>query len=315
MTFSFKTRRSIIIGLLLPLFPALVLFGLRAYLHRSSRGLPYHDSFIEGKADEWTALGGIWELANGTMQNDSDERGAMLLTGSPYWRNYSIEADVSLSDPYGSAGLVIRSRNESEGINNYDGYYAFLRTTNNSLVLGRAAQHEWMEVDKRNPIPGGIHPFQWYHLKLLAFDCRIVAAVTASSQMVPTSVGVIDTGCIHAGRVGLRSRSLGGEWRNVLVRPASPQDLAEMVQNIGHAGIVPRDGFDQFLGQIELFRLSHGNRTDFPSSSLVQTIDSLRLMPLAPPAIGNRDGTWRGHTYHSHGFRARLDRRGFILST
>src|ERR1700721_1849481 len=91
MTPSLKTRRSIIIGLLLPLLPALVLFGLRAYLHSSSRGLPYHDSFVEGKADEWTALGGIWELANGTMQNDSDERGAMLLTGSPRWRAYSRE--------------------------------------------------------------------------------------------------------------------------------------------------------------------------------------------------------------------------------
>src|ERR1700734_2440683 len=108
MNFSLITRRTIILGLLLSLLPALVIFGLRTYLHGSRRGLPYHDSFAKGKADEWTALGGIWELANGTMQNDSDERGAMLLTGSPYWRNYFIEADVSLLDPYGSAGLIIR---------------------------------------------------------------------------------------------------------------------------------------------------------------------------------------------------------------
>lgn len=33
-------------------------FLARAWLHGSTHGLPYRDSFSSGKADEWKALGG-----------------------------------------------------------------------------------------------------------------------------------------------------------------------------------------------------------------------------------------------------------------
>jgi hypothetical protein len=177
MSFPRLLRRRAVVALLLCLFLALGLAGLRAYLHSPGRGLPYRDSFSKGTAEEWKALGGTWELANGMMRNDSDERGAKLLSGSPYWHNYSIEADINLLGVSGDAGLVIRSRDEEEGVNSYNGYYAGLRTRDNSLVLGRA-EHGWIEVTKSNPAPGGIRPFQWYHLKLMAFDCQIVAVVT-----------------------------------------------------------------------------------------------------------------------------------------
>jgi hypothetical protein len=146
------------------LFLALALIGSRVYLHRPNRGLPYCDSFAEGKADEWKALGGTWELVNGMMRNDSDERGAKLLTGSPYWRNYSIEADIDLLGINGDAGLIIRSSDEEDGVNAYTGYYAGVRTIDNSLVLGRA-EHGWVEVNKQSQGHGGIRPAQWYHLK------------------------------------------------------------------------------------------------------------------------------------------------------
>ncbi len=92
-------------------------------------------------------MGGTWELVNGTMRNESDERGAKLLTGSPYWRDYSIEADVDLLGNSGDAGLIIRSSNEEEGVNSYSGYYAGIRTLDSALVLGRA-EHGWMEVNR-----------------------------------------------------------------------------------------------------------------------------------------------------------------------
>jgi hypothetical protein len=80
--------------------------GAHAYLDSPLRGLPYRDSFAKGNADEWKAFGGAWELADGVMRNDSDERGAKLLTGSPYWRDYSIEADIKLLD---SSGTLVSS--------------------------------------------------------------------------------------------------------------------------------------------------------------------------------------------------------------
>ncbi|MGA3034388.1 MAG: histidine kinase [Terracidiphilus sp.] len=206
--------------------------GLRAYLYSPQRGLPYHDSFAHGSADEWKAFGGTWELDNGMMRNDSDERGAKLLTGSPYWRNYIVEADVSLLGTGGDAGLIIRTSNEEEGVNAYTGYYAGVRTIDNSLVLGRA-EHGWMEAVKRVPDAGGIRPFRWYHLKLLAYDCQVVASVAPPSQPVPTALAITDPDCVQSGRVGLRSYSSGGIWRNVTAHPATHQDLLSMLRDTG----------------------------------------------------------------------------------
>jgi signal transduction histidine kinase len=226
--------RRLAMGLLACLLVGCLAGSYRAWLRRPSRGLPYRDSFATGKADEWNAFGGTWELVNGAMRNDSDERGAKLLSGSPYWRNYSIEADVYLLGTNGDAGLLIRSSNEEEGVNAYSGYYAGVRIIDNSLVLGRA-DHGWSEIVKPNPMPGGILPFQWYHLKIVAVDCDIAVAVGSVSEPDQTAVGITDHECLTAGRVGLRSYSSGGIWRNVVVRAATHRDLMEMLQKgTGH---------------------------------------------------------------------------------
>jgi signal transduction histidine kinase len=200
------------------------------YLHNPMHGLPYRDSFANGKADEWKALGGTWEVANGAMRNYSDERGAKLLAGSFYWRDYSIEADVMLLGEDGDAGLVLRSSNEEEGVDSYRGYYTGLRRRDNSLVLGRA-DHEWLENTKKlDLIQGGIQPFQWYHLKLLACQCQIVATATLPSQRNVTHITIVEKDCVPSGRIGLRSYSSGGIWKNVVVRSATHEDLVAMLE-------------------------------------------------------------------------------------
>ena len=87
------------------------------------------------------------------MRNNSDERGAKLITGSPYWSNYSIDADVSLLGVSGDAGLIMRSGNEEEGVNAYSGYYAGVRTLENVLVLGRA-DRSWTEAPEQRVVRG-----------------------------------------------------------------------------------------------------------------------------------------------------------------
>ena len=287
MSFPRLLRRRAVVALLLCLFLALGLAGLRAYLHSPGRGLPYRDSFSKGTAEEWKALGGTWELANGMMRNDSDERGAKLLSGSPYWHNYSIEADINLLGVSGDAGLVIRSRDEEEGVNSYNGYYAGLRTRDNSLVLGRA-EHGWIEVTKSNPAPGGIRPFQWYHLKLMAFDCQIVAVVTAPSQGTSTSLAINDQDCVQTGRIGLRSYSSGGIWRNVVARSATHQDLAEVLRRVGNERnsesrnpVAPASS--------EIPSPEQQKAVPRPSAN-TQNIDSLLLSSFAAPAVATIRG-------------------------
>ncbi len=215
-----------------------VLAGCAAIVYRysSHRSLPYRDSFAQGRADEWKAFGGTWELVDGSMRNGSDERGAKLLTGSSRWKDYSIEADVMLLGLSGDAGLMLRSSDEEQGVDAYTGYYAGLRNLDNSLVIGRAG-HEWVEMnEKLNTMPQGVQSTHWYHLKLLAYGCQFaVRATLLESPQTGTTLGVTDTACIRSGRAGLRSYASGGVWRNVAIRQAARADLAEMLATIRHS--------------------------------------------------------------------------------
>src|SRR5580700_2538859 len=126
VTSPVRTRRArtLVIGIVVALA---ALGSIALLLLNSSRGLPYHDSFAQGKIDEWTAYDGNWNLVDGSVTNDSDERGAKLIVGSPRWRSYAIDADLQLIGG-GDAGLLLRTSNIERGVDSYDGYYAGLRT-------------------------------------------------------------------------------------------------------------------------------------------------------------------------------------------
>jgi signal transduction histidine kinase len=271
-------RRGVLIGGGAFIAAAVGLIGWRAFVRNPIGAHFYQDSFVRGKAEEWTALGGTWELMNGLMRNDSDERGAKLITGSPRWRNYSVEADLSLLGQ-GDAGLIIRSGREEEGVDAYSGYYAGIRTIDDSLVLGRA-EHGWREVTKKASIPGGIQPFARYHLKLLAYDCQIVAAITSASRPSPESIAITDPDCVPSGRVGLRSYRSGGTWSNVIVRPVDHDDLMAMLSNETDRGVrapgIPPPSNSAFAPLAPLPALRPNVH--------VESIESLRLAYLARPA-------------------------------
>ena len=135
--------------------------------------LPYRDSFATGQADEWTAFGGTWQIADGAMRNDSDERGAKLMTGSPDWKDYSFSADVELLGSPGDAGLILRSSDEEQGVDSYRGYYVGLRNNDGNLIIG-FADHGWIEL-AGTPMPGGVHALRWYHLTGAVHGCQITA--------------------------------------------------------------------------------------------------------------------------------------------
>lgn len=266
--------------------------GFLAYWRNPARGLPYRDSFASGKAEEWTAFGGTWELRQGSMRNDSDERGAKLLTGSTRWRNYSIEADVMLLGLGGDAGLMIRSEDEEQGVDSYNGYYAGLRTIDNSLTLGRAG-YGWTEVTFPLEQHGlRIEASHWYHLKFLAYGCQFVASAGTLQQPNTIIASITDETCLRSGRVGLRSYSAGGVWRNVVVHTASQRDLQEMLR-LGRSQQTLTDRSP--VSKLSSPAVSHNPPGDnqpraLPSSPHTLPISSLRLVSLAGP----RNATVRG---------------------
>ena len=195
--------------------------GRAWYFARPGYGLPYYAKFTPEVEDRWTAFGGTWEVVDGSVRNDSNDRGAKLLTGSPHWRDYTVGGDVQLLGS-GSAGFLARVSEAELGENSYKGYFAGVRTVDNSLVIGSYdfAYHEAAKV----PLPDPVRPFRWYHVKLTAAGCAITASVSGPGLRELKTKPVTDPDCYRSGEIGLRSNGTGGAWRNVAVVPV---DAAE----------------------------------------------------------------------------------------
>lgn len=197
-----------------------------AYWFRYRPEPHYRDSFASGGTSEWHAYGGSWDSYEGAIRNNSDERGAKLIMGSSEWRDYTVEADLLLLGHNGDAGVIVRSSDEEEGVDAYDGYYVGLRDRNNTMVIGRA-DHGWMEYQAVS-LKKAIQPFHWYHLKVIAVGCEIAALAIDSENQVETVVAMREADCARAGRIGLRSYSSGGLWKNVRVEPATVANLSAL---------------------------------------------------------------------------------------
>jgi signal transduction histidine kinase len=204
--------------------------GWTVYHRSPRRGLPYRDSFAMGSSDEWTAYGGTWRVIKSAIWNESDERGAKLMTGSPRWADYTVSADIELLGDQGDAGVILRGSDEEQGVDSYTGYYAGLRSNDGDLILGYA-EHGWIQLAGQ-PMPGGIQPFHWYHLRASVQGCRFTAVATDSVTGVTRSVSANDTAnCPQRGRVGIRSHSSGGVWKHILVEPVKAGDLTASALN------------------------------------------------------------------------------------
>jgi signal transduction histidine kinase len=229
----------------------------------SSRGdisSPYTASF--DRRDDWMAFGGTWEAVDGVMRNNSDERGAKLMNGSAHWKNYSVEADVQLLGQYGDAGLILRARNEEEGVDAYNGYFAGLRDLDDSVILGRA-DFGWREY-RSVPVKPRVEAQRWYHLKFLAYECDFVVAATSLAGET-TTAAVRNPDCLPSGRFGLKSYATGALWRNVQIRPASRVDEVAVIGPdpppivVAHdlvGGATP-DSLDRDLEAIDRERKNH----------------------------------------------------------
>lgn len=263
------------------LIAALVLCaGAAALLYYRSphRGLPYHDQFTKGRFGEWQQFGGTWSIAGNALEENSDDRGAKLITGSPYWTNYKVDVDLQLLGR-GDAGVVIRASDVDAGVDSYRGYYAGLRIDDQSLVVGRA-DYGWLEFPPRR-LPGGVAPNRWYHLTLAAVGCMVQASATALDTGANTTISFNDPHCPRSGRIGIRAVLSGGIWRNLSVRQIDSIDLHGTVPQLPASltlyptdqGRYPRDDEVE-----EVTRLVGGPDS---STANVLPLSSLRLLAVS----------------------------------
>jgi len=183
------------------------------------RGLPYHDDFASGGNSKWVAYDGNWRVQSGVMVNESNERGAKLVTGSPYWANYALDADIALNST-GEAGIIARVSDAEPGVDSYSGIYGGLRDRDETLVLG-VADHNWDEVEAK-PMPYPILSNVWYHIRMEVQGCHVNLSVRQSGRSDSVGLDVRLPQCPAWGKIGLRSYDSGGQWKNVEVT-ALPQ--------------------------------------------------------------------------------------------
>ncbi|HTB95382.1 MAG TPA: family 16 glycoside hydrolase [Terracidiphilus sp.] len=215
---GFRLKRGLIRDLVVFLLAAAAGAGMTAgaiHMVRSpSRGLPYHDDFANSDASEWTAYDGNWNVHSGVMVNESNERGAKLVSGSPYWTNYALDADISLSSS-GDAGILTRVSDAEPGVDSYRGLYGGLRVRDQMLVFG-VANHAWDEAPATR-MPRPILPNVWYHIRMEVRGCHVNLAANEENSSDKTQMDMTLLQCPERGKIGLRSYDSGGQWKNIRV--------------------------------------------------------------------------------------------------
>lgn len=180
--------------------------------------------------NEWKPYGGRWSIENDSIHNDSDERGAKLVSGSTRWSNYTLRADLRFDGNHGDMGAIVRSSDGDEGVDAYNGYYAGLRTSDSTLIIGRA-DYGWLEV-RPVRMPGGVHASDWYRLTITAYGCLIAARAENLTTHAVAWTALEEQPCAATGRIGLRSMATGGRWRNIVVQPASQAEYLRIRRHL-----------------------------------------------------------------------------------
>ena len=179
---------------------------------------------------EWRSFGGTWDITSNGIRDDSEDRGAKLISTRPPRKDVTIEGNImlrSISGYASDAGFLLRTDREEEGVYGYYGYYAVLHRVKDHpalFAIGRAGQGPANLAVAQ--IASGLKTQTWYHLKFSAVGCNFAASLwSLDDPRQSEHVQASDRSCIAEGRVGLTSSHAGGEWREIAIRPARGDDL------------------------------------------------------------------------------------------
>lgn len=233
--------------------------------------------------ETWVGLGGEWTVRSAEVENNSDERGAKLLSRGSNLGDYQVQADLRMTSPSGMAGLIIRSSAEEEGVDSYHGYFAGISPMESAVTFGRA-DFGWRPL-LNVPLPSTEDNLGWIHLKLIAVGCKFgVAARLPDGQT--TSASIDDRDCIRSGRFGLRSYLTGATWRNIEVSTATFKDL-----NGFHSTDPSQASNDFFLSAPadpgRLDRYISSMRKEAKKHEIPQGVEPISDFPVSPGRYSN----------------------------
>lgn len=204
----------------------LAAFAVHSRTQKRASAIPTDASIY--RSDSWTAFGGDWAANAQEIRNSSEERGAKLVTRFGPWADYQVQADMHLSEPFGEAGLIIRSSGAEEGVDAYHGYFVGIRPMDGSLEIGRS-DFGWHSL-VRARLPQDTNLLGRMHMRLVAVGCTIGVSVTFENGRKAGAV-TNDSDCLRSGRFGLRSYRTSATWSALQISPAGAGDLRAIQQD------------------------------------------------------------------------------------
>ena len=77
----------------------------------------WEEDFDDGKAGEWNEITGKWEIDKKAYVETAQTEYAKTIIGDETWTDYTVEVDITLTQPHGGtncAGLLIRINENGE---------------------------------------------------------------------------------------------------------------------------------------------------------------------------------------------------------
>lgn len=108
--------------------------------------LAFKDDFASGSMDKWIPNGGDYATKNAALVGQASSGGKALI-GDTLYSDFVYEADVTIWDESGDAGLVFRASSPYDETDGYCGYYAGFG--NGYIFLGRS-DNGWNELANIN---------------------------------------------------------------------------------------------------------------------------------------------------------------------
>lgn len=170
----------------------------------------FASDFAAGADAGWTRYDGHYGFANEAYLLNNAGTTGKSLTGSPAWRNGTLEADVMLTSA-GNAGLLFRTTNADSGPDAAFGYYVGLDSAG-SVFLSRNV-NDYTEL-ARVPLPIPLNT--WQHIKVILRGAAI--AVYVNDMKTPT-LRVSDSFFLR-GQIGVRAHNCNAEFKRVRYQQA-----------------------------------------------------------------------------------------------
>jgi hypothetical protein len=165
------------------------------------------DNFEDGDTVGWATYDGGWSVVDGQLEAKMSDGGKALLNTN--FTDLVYDADITITGGGGNAGLLFRTTSPSNGVNEFQGYYAGISTAG-TVTLGKYSQGSWTEIGSaKTEIAADLQ----YHVRVTAVGSEIKVFV---ADMNEAKITVTD-GTYIEGQDGVRVFSAEALFDNISV--------------------------------------------------------------------------------------------------